>query len=81
MPEPVSSIALSSDTGSRCTPSRSTRSSISSTICSASFWRPCVMSHRGLSGMVRRRKMIPRPSSGPMKNASRQPRLTAAAAG
>lgn len=57
-------------------PSCLTRSSMSSTVCSASSLRPRVISQRGLSGMVRRRKMMTRPSTGPMKKPIRQPQLT-----
>ena len=35
--------------------------------------RPCVISQRGLSGIVRRSKMMMSPITGPMKKPSRQP--------
>lgn len=46
---------------------------MSLTICSASSSRPCVISQRGLSGMVRRIERMTRPITGPMKNPIRQP--------
>ena len=44
---------------------------------SASSSRPWVISHRGLSGRLRRTKMMTTASSGPTRNDSRQPRFGA----
>ena len=43
---------------------------------SASSSRPCVVCQRGLSGSVRRTKMMRMPITGPMKNPMRQPQST-----
>jgi hypothetical protein len=54
-----------------------TCSSMSVTIASASFSRPWMNSHRGLSGTFRRTSRITRASTTPRPKHSRQPRSTA----
>ena len=72
------SIALLSSTGGELAALRLARdSSISSTMRSASSPWPWVTIQRGLSGMCRRSQMMTRPSTGPMKNAMRQPTFSA----
>ena len=51
-------IASLSGTGSRCCPAWIASSSMRCIACSASRTRPRVISHRGLSGRLRRTKMI-----------------------
>ncbi len=46
---------------------------------SASSTRPWVISHRGLSGRTRATTMTTSASTGPIRNASRQPTFTAKA--
>jgi hypothetical protein len=48
-------------------------SSIFARFFSASSTRPCVINQRGLSGSVRPTKMTTRASTGPVRNARRQP--------
>ncbi len=71
----LTSSALSAGTSSSCAPSLRTRSSISSTMRSASSLRPWVINQRGLSGIVRRSPMMTSPITGPMKKPMRQPTL------
>ena len=47
--------------------------STSSTIASASEFRPWIINHRGLSGIQRRKKMTIKPSVAPIPKAKRQP--------
>ena len=71
------SIALPSSMGASSCPDLRTCSSILAITLSASSWRPWVTSQRGLSGSTRPTMMTTRASTGPSRNASRQPTLGA----